>query len=261
MAEDKGYALVTGAAIRVGRIIAIYLAKKGYDIIVHYNTSHKQSLALKAELETQYHVKVLLTQANFNNYSDIESLIPTLVVKNPNIKITQLINSASGFAIDSLDAFDNNDWESNFNSNLKAPYLLGASFAEYVKGNAAPQQRKGGSECTTFANYNIINIVDSWTKENGDRFLSYNLAKHALTKLTKAMALKYAPYIRVNGIAPGLTMKPDQMPEERFAEMYLKTPLQRAVDPEDIAQSAYFMINNKSMTGNILTVDGGKSLL
>lgn len=268
------YALVTGSAVRVGRVIATHLAAEGYNIVLHCNKSVAEAQKAQKEIASLYGVDVKVVQADFCNNSETQSLIPKLMAEH-NVDLRVLVNSASSFWFDSLEVYSEEQWLENFHTNLRAPYLLSCAFANYVHSRQGSRgthpseltgwvlgaEVQGGQDELLRPKFNIVNIVDSWVEDYDERFLSYNLAKLGLIKLTKTMALKYAPLIRVNGVAPGLTLKPHHMPEERFAAMYAHTPSQRGVSPHNIAQTVSFILNNDDMFGSIVTVDGGKSLI
>jgi len=253
---NKQYVLITGAARRLGREIATFLAKKGCNIVIHYNNSKIEAEELARDLKRSFNVKAFLVQADLNDSNAIKNIFATLTKQE--IEVNTLINSASSFWFDDFFNYNSNSWQENFNTNLKAPYLLSLAFVEQLKAsfNNPKSTPKDKQE-----NYNIINIVDSWVNNVSLKFLSYNLAKLALERLTEVMALELAPLVRVNGVAPGLTLKPCSMHEERFGAMFSKTPMQVQVNPNDIASTIWFIINTKSICGEIIKVDCGRSLV
>lgn len=252
--NTNNYTLITGAAVRVGKAIAIFLAEKGCNIVIHYNRSNQAATELQQYLMNTYKIKCHLIQGDLNCTSQTQAMFANLYQQD--IFITTLINSASSFYFDDLFNFNDSQWQENFNTNLKAPLLLSNQFAQYFN---LPNKLRNNNHNNLPGN--IINIVDTWCLHAPTRFLSYNLAKLALWKLTEIMAVALAPTIRVNGVAPGLTLKSDTMEEARFAGMYQNTPMQAPVLPINIAKTIWFILNNPAICGEIIKVDGGKSLI
>ncbi|MGV3278788.1 SDR family oxidoreductase [Rickettsiales bacterium LUAb2] len=243
--QQDNYVLVTGAAKRIGRTIAIYLAKHGLNIIIHYNSSYQEAKELQADLQN-LGVKCLLVKADLNSNQQIEQMFLELKAKK-NVHVNTLINNASSFFYDDFDSFDEQKWQQNFNTNLKAPWILSKAIVDNYLG-----QDKAG---------NIINIVDQQVSKISTRFLSYNLAKVGLAALTKSLAKSLAPNIRVNAVAPGLTLKPEEMDQDRFDNMVLqKTLLHKTVAPLAVAEAVWFLLGNPFITGEIINVDSGEHI-
>ena len=155
-----------------------------------------------------------------------------------------LINNASLFENDNLINFTSKSWCKHLDVNLKAPAYLTKEFAKNTKGK----------------NNNIINIIDQRVFKLTPFFFSYTLSKTGLYTLTKTSAMSLAPNIRVNGIAPGPTLKNKRQSKKHFRKQYLATPLRRQVDVEQIYNAVDFFIKNKSITGQVLAIDSGQSL-
>ena len=155
-----------------------------------------------------------------------------------------LINNASLFENDKLENFTSKSWEKHISTNLKAPALLSKEFSKNIKGK----------------NNNIINIIDQRVFKLTPYFFSYTLSKTGLYTLTKTSAMSLSPNIRVNGIAPGPTIKNKRQSEKHFKSQYFATPLKKQVDVNEICNAVDFFIKNSSITGQVLAIDSGQSL-
>ena len=155
-----------------------------------------------------------------------------------------LVNNASLFENDKLANFNNKSWEKHISTNLKAPALLTKEFSKNIRGN----------------NNNIINIIDQRIFKLTPYFFSYTISKSGLYTLTKTSAMSLSPKIRVNGIAPGPTIKNQRQTEKHFKKQYLATPLKRQVDVNEICNAVDFFIKSRSITGQVLAIDSGQSL-
>ena len=155
-----------------------------------------------------------------------------------------LINNASLFENDKLENFSSKSWEKHISTNLKAPALLIKEFSKNTRGK----------------NNNIINIIDQRIFKLTPYFFSYTLSKTGLYTLTKTSAMSLSPNIRVNGIAPGPTIKNKRQSQKHFKNQYLSTPLKQQVNLEEICNAVDFFIKNSSITGQVLAIDSGQSL-
>ena len=155
-----------------------------------------------------------------------------------------LINNASLFENDKLENFSSKSWENHISTNLKAPAILSKEFSKNIRGK----------------NNNIINIIDQRVFKLTPFFFSYTISKTGLYTLTKTSAMSLSPNIRVNGIAPGPTIKNKRQSEKHFKKQYLATPLKKQVDVKEICDAVDFFIKNNSITGQILAIDSGQSL-
>ena len=155
-----------------------------------------------------------------------------------------LINNASLFENDKLENFSSKSWGNHISINLKAPALLSKEFSKNIRGK----------------NNNIINIIDQRVFKLTPFFFSYTISKTGLYTLTKTSAMSLSPNIRVNGIAPGPTIKNKRQSEKHFKKQYLATPLKKQVDVKEICDAVDFFIKNSSITGQVLAIDSGQSL-
>lgn len=232
-------ALVTGGAIRVGRIIALGLAKAGYNIALHYYGSQKQ--AENTQKDTQaLGVKCTLYQADLSNESTISSLISDVYEKESNLEI--LINSASLFEPTPFLETSLGQYNQHMDLNLKAPFFLSQQFANYAK--------KG----------TIINILDSKIDDILKVHFTYILTKKALADLTKMMAKELAPNIHVHGLALGAILPSGEKTQEDIAKEATDLPLKKLPNGNDITQAILQLINSPFLTGEILYIDAGRRL-
>ena len=233
--------IITGGATRMGAAIARKLSGPNIEILIHYNKSKLKAEKLKKELSNQG-TKVYLVKGDLSKETDIKKIIKFAKSK---LKFFDcLVNNASLFENDKLENFSLDSWSKHLRTNLRAPALLTKEFAKNVKGK----------------NNNIINIIDQRVFKLTPYFFSYTLSKTGLYTLTKTSAMSLAPKIRVNGIAPGPTIKNQRQSEKHFRKQYLATPLKRQVDVEQICNAVDFFIKNMSITGQVLAIDSGQNL-
>jgi len=233
--------IVTGAATRMGAAIAKKLSGPNVEIVIHYNKSKLNAEKLQKELKKNK-TKVWLIKGDLSKESDLKKIIK--FAKSKLKYFDCLINNASLFENDSLKSFTSKSWNNHLNVNLKAPAFLTKEFAKNIKGK----------------NNNIINIIDQRVFKLTPFFTSYTLSKTGLYTLTKTSAMSLAPNIRVNGIAPGPTIKNKRQTDKHFKKQYLATPLKRQVDVNEICNAVDFFIKNSSITGQVLAIDCGQNL-
>tara|TARA_B100000965_G_scaffold201898_1_gene168579 strand:- start:1410 stop:2165 length:756 start_codon:yes stop_codon:yes gene_type:complete len=233
--------IITGGATRIGAAIAKALAGHGIKITIHYNKSEKEVKKLKTELE-DFGSEIFLIKADLLKKIQVKKIIPFANKKMKGLDC--LINNASIFEKDNLTNFNEKTFYNHMDINLKAPALLTQDFKKYLK------TKKG----------NIINIIDQRIFKLTPFFFSYTLSKTGLQTLTKTSALSLAPYIRVNGIAPGPTLKNKRQSQKHFKKQWKSLILEKKVSSENICETVKYFINNDSVTGQILSVDGGQSL-
>ena len=234
--------LITGAATRVGKAIALHFAERGWNIALHYFRSSSKAKKLKKIIEQKW-VKVTLIKADLKNPKQIEKIIP--LVKKKLGTIDCLINNAALFEKDDITNFTTKSWNNHLNINLLAPTILTKQFA------------KQSSKKTIS---NIINIIDQRIFNLTPFFMSYTISKSGLQTLTKTMAMRLGPNIKVNAIAPGPTIKSKRQTDKHFRNQVRSTLLKKSVRSEDICDTVEFLINNNSVTGQIIAVDSGQNL-
>jgi len=241
-AAPKKTALVTGAAKRIGRAIALTLAKAGYDIGVHYGQSRDDALALAAELEA-LGVKAHALQGDLSDVASVAGLIG--MARETLGPIDVLVNNASVFADDRARNLTIESWQTHMNTNLLAPVLLSQAFA------AQKDIRPGAS---------IINMIDQRVLKPSPPFFSYSLSKAGLWHATRTLAQALAPHIRVNAVGPGPTLRSIHQSEKDFEREARSTLLQKPTSPEEVAAAVIYLLNAPSVTGQMICVDSGQHL-
>ena len=233
--------IITGGATRIGAAIANKLSGPNKEIVIHFNKSKSKAEDLKKKLFLKGS-KIYLIKADLNKDSDLKKIIK--FSKSKLKYFDCLINNASLFENDKLDNFTSQSWEKHITTNLKAPAYLSKEFSKNIKGK----------------NNNIINIIDQRVFKLTPFFFSYTLSKTGLYTLTKTSAMSLAPQIRVNGIAPGPTIKNKRQSMKHFKNQYLATPLKKQVNVDEICNAVDFFIKNSSITGQVVALDSGQSL-
>ena len=240
---DTPVALVTGSAKRLGRQIISQLHQAGYRVIIHYNQSATDANNLASSLNQQRPDSALTIQANLLDEQAVQLLANKALASFNRLDV--LINNASSFYATPLGSATLANWDDLFGSNVKAPYFLCKALAPALAAN------KG---C-------IINMVDIHAQQPLQDHSIYCMAKAALLMMTKSLARELAPTIRVNGIAPGAILWPSQqLAEADKAAILQQIPLQRTGSPEDIANTVLFLLQSPYISGQIIAVDGGRSL-
>jgi len=233
--------IITGAATRMGAAIAKKLSGPKVEIVIHYNKSKSNAEQLKKKL-IKNKTKVYLIKGDLSKENDLKK-----IVKFSKSKLKYfdcLINNASLFENDNLKNFTSKSWGQHLDVNLKAPAYLTKEFAKNIRGK----------------NNNIINIIDQRVFKLTPFFFSYTLSKTGLHTLTKTSAMSLSPNIRVNGIAPGPTIKNKRQTDKHFKKQYLATPLRKQVSVEEVCNAVDFFVKNGSITGQVLAIDSGQNL-
>jgi NAD(P)-dependent dehydrogenase (short-subunit alcohol dehydrogenase family) len=233
-------ALVTGAAKRIGRALALALAQEGVDVVLHYNTSRDEAENVADEIRQQHGVRAWTLQAGFSDLLQAETLVEHALESAGSLDI--LINSASIFPQDRVLDFSPERFSHNMQVNALAPLWLSRSFAR--------QEREGV----------ILNLLDTRILDYDREHAAYHLSKRTLYTLTRMLSVELAPNIRVNGIAPGLILAPPGQDEAYLEQRRHTNPLHRIGTLEDITSAALFLLQSDFVTGQILYVDGGRHL-
>ena len=234
--------LVTGGAIRLGAAIVRRLAADGWQVVIHCNRSLAEGEVLAAELRGQGHAAAVV-QADLADRDAVDGLLPRAAEAfgPPSC----LVNNASVFRRDDLRSVNWESWDAHLMPNLAAPLFLAKRFAETL-----PAEETG---C-------IINLIDQKVANLNPDFLSYTVSKVGLAGLTPILAMALAPRIRVNGVAPGLTLISGKQTQESFERAWHDTALGRGSTAEDIAGAVAFLLASPAITGQTIIVDGGESL-
>lgn len=231
-------ALVTGSAKRIGRSIALALAKRGYDVAVHCNRSKDEAEKVRDGLE-EFGVRCEILACDLRS-PELDGLVESALQLLPGLEL--LVNNASVFGKASLTETDREVFDLHFDVNLKAPFFLSKHFAESVgKGQ-------------------IVNIVDARVFGLSPEYAVYALTKSALFDLTRLNALELAPDIRVNAIAPGAILPPPGEDLDYLQPLTKRIPLKQHGSPDNVVRALLYLLDNEFVTGQCLTVDGGEWL-
>lgn len=235
-------ALITGAAKRVGRLIALELAGAGYDIAIHFHASGDEAETLAREIE-RLGRRAALVQADLEDEAAVAEILPRAVEQiGP---ITVLINNASLFERDEALDVTRAGWDRQLAVNLRAPFVLIQQFARLLPPEAAGA---------------VVNMLDQRIWNLTPHFVSYTVSKSALWTLTQTMALALAPRIRVNGVGPGPIMPNEKQSPEQFKLHWSSLPIGRLIDPAEVARTVRFLVEAQAVTGQMIAVDGGEHL-
>ena len=245
MNKKTQIAIVTGGAKRIGASICRRLHKSNINLIIHYKTSEKEAISLQDELNKQRKNSASLIQADLLDPKSYSKIIKEAIKIYGQLNF--LINNASTYYPTKINQIDQLNWDNLIGSNLKAPLFLCKEAAPFLKEN----------------NGSIINITDAHITKPKENYIIYSIAKAGLTTLTKSLAQELGPEIRVNAVAPGPVLWPENSNE--FNSSYRKkvisqTMLKKVGEPDDVAKAVEFLLlNSNFITSHILNVDGGRS--
>jgi len=238
--EPEKFALITGASQRIGREIALHLAKNGFDIGLHFSKSKEAAEQTKKEIES-FGRRVLLLQADLSNPDEIDDLFNSL--SNEKTTIDVVINNAAIMPKSDLMKITWQDWDKVMNINLRGAWLLTRKAVEIMS--------PGGV---------VINISDAGAEMHWTGYGAYGISKYALNELTRLLAKELAPSIRVCAIAPGLLLKSESMSQEEWDRLAERVPGKSAGDLGAFLATLDLLISNGYITGEIITLNGGASL-
>jgi NAD(P)-dependent dehydrogenase (short-subunit alcohol dehydrogenase family) len=234
-------ALITGAAKRIGKALSLHLAAQGWNVAIHYNSSDQEAITLQEELKSLYtNQQFEIFQADLLNTQKVEKLVPQVIQSMHSIDL--LINNASIFDKCSFAETNTELFDRNMNINFRAPFILTREFIKHCGKGI------------------IINMVDTKITNNKSNYASYTLSKKVLWEMTKMTALEVGPQIRVNAIAPGLTLAPQEKPEDYLWKMSGNVPLKRPGGLQPVLKSLDYILENDYLTGQLLFCDGGENL-
>ena len=245
-------ALVTGAGARLGRAMALTLGERGYDVAVHYATSRDGADETVAALQDMGR-KAVAIQANLLDEAAMQALFPAAVAALGG-PISVLVNNASIFEYDNLTTATRDGWDRHMDSNLRAPFVLTQALAAQVPdavmdGNGEP-----------VAQGLIVNMIDQRVQKLTPEFMTYTLAKMGLWAMTQTTAQALAPHVRVNGIAPGPTLRGHRQSQSHFDAQRSATILARGANTNDITAALGYLLDAQAVTGQMIAVDGGQHL-
>jgi NAD(P)-dependent dehydrogenase (short-subunit alcohol dehydrogenase family) len=241
---DAPVVLVTGAAKRLGREIALALARAGWRVAVHYRGSEQDAIQTVADC-------AIHTRASAHFHADLtdeaatRALVPRVVASMG--RLDAVVNSAALFEHDGATSFGYAAMEQHLRANTGAPILLAQAL------HAHARQRAGTAV--------VVNMLDQKLWNQNPDFLSYTLSKAALEAANTMLAMALAPQVRVVGVAPGLTITSHMLSDDKFKQMHALSPLGRSSTPQDVCSAVLFALTNQSITGTTLLVDGGQHLM
>jgi NAD(P)-dependent dehydrogenase (short-subunit alcohol dehydrogenase family) len=234
---DGKVALITGSAKRIGREIALELARRGARIAVHYRSSEAEAKQVAGSSGAVF-------KADLTNPREIETMFRGIQSTFGGLDI--LVNSASVFSAATADEATPDHWDQQMDTNAKAPFFVAQHAARLMRTRGAGK---------------IINIADVAGEVIWPAYLPYSISKAALIAVNKGLAKAYAPHIQVNAIAPGPVLFPDYYTEAQKHSAVERTLLKRAGSPQDIVNAVVFLIENDYITGEMIHVDGGRHII
>lgn len=241
--SGRPVALVTGAARRIGRELALDLARHGFDLAVHCRRSRTdaETTALDA---AALGAQAAVFEADLADEAACRALVPAVLARFQ--RLDAVVNNASSFEYDAPDSFGYAAMEMHWRANTGPAVLLAQALHDHLRGS----ERTG---C-------VVNLVDQKLWNPNPDYFSYTLSKAALQAATVMLAQALAPRVRVCGVAPGVTLLSGPMTPTEFGQSHAMTPLRRSSTPEDIAHAVRFLVESKAVTGTTLLVDGGQHL-
>jgi len=235
-------ALVTGAAKRVGRALALNLAGDGWAVGVHYATSRAEAERTAAEVEAAGGRAATL-QADLTDEGACQALVDRAGRALGPVGL--LVNNAAVFEYDTAETATRDSWDRHLETNLRAPFVLAQGLVRQL-----PEGRRGM----------IVNLLDGYVLQPAAGFASYHLSKAGLYSLTQSLALQFAPDVRVNAIGPGALLPDHYRDQAAIQAAHRETPLKRGTDPDEIYRTLRFFLDAPSVTGQMVALDGGRHL-
>ena len=247
-----GAALVTGGGKRLGAAMALYLARRGYDVAVHYHASPDAADDVVAQIKATG-CQAVSIGADLLDEGATAALLPeaSRLLGQP---ITVLVNNASIFEYDTIRSATRESWDRHIGSNLRAPFVLTQALAAQVPEPVPDDQGE------PMAQGLVVNMLDQKVRKLTPEHMTYTIAKMGLWTLTRTAAQGLAPGVRVNGIGPGPTLQGARQPDHHFAGQRRNTILQRGSNPDDITAALGFFLDSPGVTGQCICVDGGQHL-
>ena len=238
--------LVTGAARRLGREMALGLAAAGWQVAVHYRGSADEAAATVADCAGAGRPEAVFDrfQADLADEAATRALLPRVVERFG--RVDAVVNNASLFEHDDPASFSHASLQAHLAANTAAPVLLAQALHRHLEA-------RDGTGC-------VVNLLDQKLWNPNPDFFSYTLSKAALESATTLLAMALAPRLRVLGVAPGLTLTSHMLPEEKFRQLHRLSPLGRSSTPADVVSAVRFALENESITGTTLLVDGGQHM-
>jgi NAD(P)-dependent dehydrogenase (short-subunit alcohol dehydrogenase family) len=235
--------LITGAARRIGRCMALDLAEHGWAVAIHYNHSEAEADELAAEINHRGG-RAVTVKGDLSEHDTPDTIVAD--ARSRLGDLTCLINNASVFEPDEVGSITADSWAQHLDTNLRAPVFLSQAFA---------------AQFSDAGTGNIINVIDQRVWKLNPRFFSYTASKSALWTVTRTLAQALAPKIRVNAIGPGPALPNVRMDEDDFTRQKRATLLHRGTSPQEISDAARFILSAPAMTGQMIVLDGGQHLV
>jgi NAD(P)-dependent dehydrogenase (short-subunit alcohol dehydrogenase family) len=243
MDQGQKTALVTGGATRIGKEISLLLVNRGWHVVIHYFTSEEAAYNLVKNINNATDNCASMIQADFRDYEAVNTIFPKINQQRGVVSL--LINNAASFINDNVHNSDKHSWQQNMNINAYAPFTLSQKFFQQYHGNSG----------------NIINIIDycvlNFPKK---KYFSYAMSKSLLANISRELSVEFAPSVRVNAISPAQALINERQSAENFSASWHDTPLGRSTNPEEICKAIEFILDVNSLTGQMITLDGGKHL-
>lgn len=244
-------ALVTGAARRLGREMALHLARRGHDVAVHYSASAAEAEATAAEARA-LGVRAVTLRADLLDEGQAGTLVAR-AASGLGGPLTVLVNNASTFDYDNLRTASRQSWDRNLGTNLRAPFVLTQHFAAQC-----PPALRGPDGA--LAQGLVVNMLDQRVRKLTPEYMSYTIAKMGLWAFTQTAARALAPHVRVNAIGPGSTLRGEHQGQDQFDAQRAASMLERGANAADIVAALGYFLDAPAVTGQMLCVDGGQHL-
>ncbi len=243
--------LVTGSAKRLGREIALTLARAGWQVAIHYRGSPEDAIKTVASCANSQRASATF-DADFMDESAVRGLLPRVIAHFG--QVDAVVNCAALFEHDTAASFSFSAMEQHLRCNTGAAILLAQALHEHLAQRATPNEPLHGHGV-------VVNLLDQKLWNLNPDFFSYTLSKAAMESANTMLAMALAPLVRVVGVAPGLTITSPLLTQEKFEALHKLSPLGRSSTPEDVAMTVKFAMENTSITGTTLLVDGGQHLM
>ncbi len=234
-------ALVTGGAIRIGRALSLGLAEAGYDIVVHFRSSEEAAKEVARRVEALGR-RAVLARGDLSLAEDAQRVVDEASTELGRLDL--LVNSAASFRARAIEEVDAAEWDAVMSLNLRGPFLVAKASWDLLR-------RARGS---------IVNIVDLSALQAWSGYPHHSVSKAGLLHLTRVLALGMAPHVRVNAVAPGAVLPPDDYSDEERERLRMKAPLQTLGSPQDVVRTVLFLASSPFITGDVVVVDGGSHL-
>lgn len=246
-------ALITGAARRIGRQIALELASAGWDLALHCHRSRQEADTLAQQINQRWpEARAEVFGADLADAAACEALVPAVLLRLG--RLDAVVNNASRFEYDDVAGFTLGAMDRHWRANTAPAVLLARALHEHLRSHAESHPNASRTGC-------VVNLLDQKLANPNPDYFSYTLSKAALEAATVMLAQALSPLVRVVGVSPGVTLASGPMTDAQFAQAHQLTPLNRSSTPDDIARAVQFLLASPAITGINLLVDGGQHLM